>query len=119
MPNLTVPPEAVNGSPYFAIVAKAPIYKYSNGKRVSEDPIGYRISTLCPGSRYAALAVRIDSSKDPLPDLAEEDIDKACRDFDPFIVRFSDDCKISLYTIDGQMRMSGTASGVQLVDQNK
>lgn len=119
MPNLSVPPEAVNGTPYFPIVKKSPIHKYSNGKKVSEEPIGYRILTVCPGARYAALAVRIDSSKDPLPDLTEEDIDKACRSFAPFIVRFSEDCKISLYTIDGQMRMSGTASGVQLVDQNK
>lgn len=107
---------AVNGGQEFAILTGiGPIYKYEGGKRVGETPIGTKISVVLQGNRFAPLDVKILNATDPLPNITDEKIQASCAEVKLIAVRFTD-CKISLYSIGGQMIMSANASGVELVN---
>ena len=52
----TIP--SVNGGAEYAILAeKAAIYPYENGKKVSDTPIGTKLTVALPGYRLTPLAV--------------------------------------------------------------
>lgn len=115
---LNVNLETVNsGQPFAILTGIGPIYKYEGGKRTSETPIGTKISVALQGNRFAPLDVKILNSTDPLPNITDEKIQSSCAEVKLIAVRFTD-CKISLYSIGGQMVMSATASGVELVNTN-
>lgn len=105
---------AVNGGQDFAILTgKGSIYSYEGGKRTSDTPIGTKISVALQGNRFAPLDVKILNATDPLPNVTDEQIQASCAEIKLIAVRFTD-CKISLYSIGGQMVMSATASGLEL-----
>lgn len=117
---LEVSLSAVNGGQgEFAILTgKSPIYPYEGGKRTSETPIGTKISVVLQGNRFAPLDVKILGASDPLPSISGEKIEASCAGIKLLAVRFTD-CKIALYSIGGQMVMSATATGVELVNFSK
>lgn len=116
---LEVSLSAVNGGQDFAILTgKSPIYPYEGGKRTSETPIGTKVSVALQGNRFTPLDIKILTAADPLPNVTDEKIESSCADVKLISVRFVD-CKISLYSIGGQMVMSATASGVELVNASK
>lgn len=108
--------EAVNGGHKYAIcTGKRFAYPYDEqGKRKSDKPNAVNVDVALQGNSFLNVAIKIDGSTDLLPDLTDDDIKAACSAMKPYLVRFAN-CKISLYTINGEMRMSGTASGVELV----
>lgn len=110
---------AVNGAQDFAILTgKSPIYPYEGGKRTSETPIGTKISVALQGNRFTPLDIKILTPTDPLPSVTDEKIEASCADIELMAVQFVD-CKISLYSIGGNMVMSATASGAKLVKFEK
>lgn len=116
VPKLTV--EGINnGFPHVIITGKAPGYSFANGKRLSETPTHWKINVALQGNCLTPLTVKVEGSGDPLPDVTPERIEEACRQMKPLFVRFLD-CAISVYAIDG-LKMSATASGVELVNLSK
>jgi len=113
---------AVNGGLQESILTgKTPVYSYDNGKKTSEIPIAYKATAALLGNRLTTISVKIDGSADPLPKITEEQIDAACRGDNgaDFIYVTFKDAAVSLYSIGGQMVMSGRASGVELVTAGK
>jgi hypothetical protein len=110
---------AVNGGQDSAILTgKSPIYPYEGGKRISETPTGTKVDVALQGNRFTPLTVKIEGNTNILPNCSNEQINTACASVKLIAVRFVD-CKISLYSIGGQMVMSATASGVELVNFGK
>ena len=113
---------AVNGGLHESILTgKSPVYEYKDGKKVSEIPIAYKATAALLGNRLTTLSVKIEGGADPLPKITEEQIDAACRGDNgvDFIYVTFKDATVSLYSIGGQMVMSGRASGVELVNSGK
>lgn len=108
-----VPLEAVNdGHKFAALQSKEPVNVYVNGHRTDEiTGTGYNI--LLQGNGYIPIKIKIDGA-DKLPELTDEAIRAACSAMKPYLVRFTD-CKIDIYDYKGELGMSGTASGIQLV----
>ncbi len=107
--------EAINGGHKYAIcTGKRFTYPFENGRRTGDIPNAINIDVALQGNAFINIKIKIDGSIDPLPDLTDEDIKSACSAMKPYLVRF-ENCKISLYTINGEMRMSGIASGVEIV----
>lgn len=106
---------AINKGQDFAILTgKSPIYPYEDGKRTSETPIGTKINVVLQGNRFTPLTVKIEGRADPLPKISDEEIETTLANIELLVVRFID-CQITLYTIGGQMVMSATATGVEVV----
>ena len=93
MPNrFEIPFSSANGGLDTAILTRVrPVFPYADGKRT------------------------IEGSADLFPGLTDEDIETACKTLKLNFVKFKN-CKVQIYTIDGQMRMSGVADGVELVN---
>lgn len=107
---------AVNGGQDFAILTGiSPIYKYEGGKRVGETPIGTKISVVLQGNRFTPLDVKILNATDPLPNITDEKIQASCAEVKLIAVRFTD-CKISLYSIGGQMVLSAISNGAEIMN---
>lgn len=111
-------PAVNNGIDYAILTGKSPVYNYENGKRTDETPTGSKVEVALQGNRFSALTVKIDGIIDPLPEISDGDIEKSCTNMTLVAVRFTD-CKIALYSINGNMVMSATATGVELVNFKK
>lgn len=110
---------AVNGGQDVAILtAKGSVYPFENGKRTSDTPIGTKFTVALQGNRLTTLTVKIEGTSDPLPNVLDEKIEAACNGLKFFLVRFQD-CKVALYSIGGQMAMTATSSGIELVNAGK
>ena len=107
-----------NGIDYAILTGKSPVYPYENGKRISETPTGAKIEVGLQGNRFSPLTVKIDGISDALPAISDDEIEASCTNLKLIAVRFTD-CKISLYSINGNMVMSATATGVELVNFKK
>lgn len=106
---------AINGGLDFAMLnEKAEIYSYENGKRVSDTPIGMRLTLALPGARLTQLAVKFDH--DPLPKVTDEMIAEACMSCNFMYVQIPD-CVVNVYASSstGGLGMTGTAQTAQLV----
>lgn len=117
MPNkIELPFAASNGGIDTAILTgfKA-VHAYANGVRTSDVPTATSIKVALQGNCYEPLNIKIEGSADLFPGLTDEDIKAACAAMKPYMVRFKN-CRVSLYTIDGQLRMSGAADGVELIN---
>ncbi len=55
---------------------------------------------------------------DPIPTISDEEIEARCTSTNLVAVRFTE-CKVSLYSINGQMVMSATAADAELVNFKK
>lgn len=110
---------AINGGQEIVILTgKSSGYNYEGGKRTGDTPTHTKIAVALQGNRLAALTVKIEGSADPLPGVSDEQIAAACSGVKLLAVKFTD-CKVSIYSIGGQMVMSATASGVELVNAGK
>ena len=115
MKKMEVTLEAMNdGHKYAICTGKRFVYPFENGKRVGDTPNATNIDVALQGNAFANITIKIDGGAELLPDLTDEDVKAACSAMKPYLVRF-ENCKISLYTINGEMRASCTASGVELV----
>ena len=118
MPKIEIPFLAVNANMDYAVLTgKRTIYPFADGKRTSDVPTATTITTALQGNGFALLNVKIEGSVDPLPDVTDEAIKAACAAMKPLLIRFKD-CKVAIYSIDG-LKMSATASGVELVNPSK
>lgn len=97
------------------LVAKSDWHDYKDGKRTSDAPMGVKFDVALQGNRLSPLTIKIKGS-DPIPQLTDEEISKACAEMKYIYARFSE-CEVSIYTINGEMKMSSTATGVQLVTE--
>lgn len=111
-------PAVNNGMDYAILTGKSPVHHYENGKRMDETPIGVKIDVALQGNRFSPLSVKINGMVDPLPEISDEEIETSCTNLKLVAVRFTD-CKISLYSINGNMVMSATATNVELVNFKK
>jgi hypothetical protein len=106
---------AVNGGQDFAVLTgKGVIYPYEGGKRTSDVPVGTKVTVALQGNMLTPLSVKIPGNADPLPKASDEQIAASMASLKLVGVRFTD-CRISLYSIENQIVMSATASGVELV----
>lgn len=106
---------AINKGQEFAVLTgKSPIYFYEDGKRTSETPIGTKITVALQGNRFTSLTVKIEGKTDPLPNITDEEIETSLVNIELFVVKFTD-CRVTLYNIGGNMVMSATATGVEIV----
>ena len=106
-----------NGLHECILTAKAPVSAYdTNGKKVSDVPVAYKITVALLGNRLTPLTFRIEGGADPLPKITEQDIDNACRGENgaDFIFVTFKNATVSLYSIGGNMVMSGKAEAVQV-----
>lgn len=107
-----------NGIDYAILTGKSFSYHYENGKRTDETPTGTKVEVALQGNHFSPLTVKIDGMIDPLPEINDEEIEASCTNLKLVAVRFTD-CKIALYSINGNMVMSATATGVELVNFKK
>lgn len=111
-------PAVNSGIDYAILTGKSFAYHYENGRRTDETPTGAKIEVSLQGNRFTPLTVKIDGTIDPLPEISDEEIEANCTNLKLIAVRFTD-CKISLYSINGNMVMSATAASVELVNFKK
>ena len=115
MPKLEIPFSAANGGLDYAILTgKRAAFPFADGKRTSDTPNATTISVALQGNAFASLNVKIEGGNDPLPGIEDTEIKAACAAMKPAFVRFLGG-SVSLYSLDGTMRMSGTASAVEIV----
>lgn len=111
--------EGVNGGLSDCLLTnKIPVPAYdTNGKKVSDIPVAYKITVALLGNRLTPLTVKIEGSADPLPKITEQDIENSCRGENgaDFIYVSFKNAAISLYSIGGNMVMSGKADAVQVL----
>ena len=118
MPKLEIPFLAANGGiDYAVLTGTRSIYPFADGKRTSDIPIATNITTALQGNGFSPLNIKIEGSTDPL-NATDEEIKALCAAMKPLFVRFKD-CKVSIYSIDGQIKMSANASGVEVVTPSK
>lgn len=114
MANFTIPYSAANGGIDCGILAsKRAIYPYADGKRASDIPSATNFGIALHGNGLTILNVKVEGA-DPLPEISDEDIRIASAALKPILV-CPKECLVTLYPIDGQMRMSATASGIEVV----
>lgn len=112
---LEVTLSAINKGQEFAILTgKSPIYSYEDGKRTSETPIGTKITVALQGNRFTSLTIKIEGKTDPLPQISDEEIETTLVNIELLVVKFTD-CRVTLYNIGGNLVMSATATGVEIV----
>lgn len=107
-----------NGLDYAILTGKSFYYPYENGKRTDETPLGMKVEVALPGNRLSPLTIKVAGMIDPIPTISDEEIAARCTSTTFVAVRFSD-CKVSLYSINGQMVMSATAADAELVNFKK
>lgn len=111
---ITLP--AVNGgADYGVLTEKAPIYPYENNKRVSDTPIGVRLTLALPGARMGTLTIKYDH--DPLPKISDAEIAAACTACSFLYVQIPD-ATVTLYSAEGGIGMTATAQTAQIVTLN-
>lgn len=111
----TTLPAVNGGADYGVLTEKAPIYPYENNKRVSDTPIGVRLTLALPGARMSTLAVKFDH--DPLPKVTDEQIAAACAS-GGFLYAQIPDAVVTLYSTDNGIGMTATAQTAQIVTLN-
>lgn len=111
--------EGVNGGLSESILTgKIPVPAYdTNGKKISDIPVAHKITVALLGNRLTPLTVKIEGSADPLPKIMEQDIDISCRGENgaDFIYVSFKNATVSLYSIGGNMVMSGKSDAVQVL----
>ncbi|MCI9468073.1 MAG: hypothetical protein HFG45_02080 [Oscillospiraceae bacterium] len=108
--------EAVNsGMNYAMLLEKADVYDWKDGKRVSDTPIGVRLTLALPGARMLTLPVKFPL--DPLPKLTDEKIEEATASCNFLFVQIPD-CIVTLYNKDSGIGMTATAETAQIVTLN-
>ncbi len=110
---------AVNGGVDVALlVGKAPIYPYENNKRMSDIPVGVRLTLALQNARMAQLAVKFDH--DPLPKVSDEEIAEATGNLKFLYVQIPD-AVVTLFSGSSSngIGMTATASTAQIVAPNK
>ena len=104
--------EAVNsGENHVILVGKNPLYAFEGGKRVG-DQIGVRLTVAMQGNRLSQMPIRIEGD-DPLPGITDEQLTEMCRERKYVYVKLKE-CVVTIYTVNGNMGLSGTASGVEI-----
>lgn len=109
--------EMVNaGFPYILLTGKSDIYPFENGKRTSNVPTGTRLNGCLQGNKLTPLTIKVDGA-DPLPDVTNEQISELCKQRKYVYIKPLD-CIVLIYTINGNMCISATAKGVEIVGSN-
>lgn len=110
---------SVNAGVDYAILAgKSDTYAYENGKRISEQRTGVKLTLALQGSRLSTLTVKFDH--DPLPKITDEEIEDAIMNC-KFIFVQVPDAIVSLFSSSsngGGIGMSATADSAQIVTLN-
>lgn len=108
---------AVNGGADYALLTgKTEIFAYENGKKISENPVGVKLTIALQNAGLSPLGVKFDH--DPLPKISETDIANACSACEFCFVQIPD-CIVTLYSSDkGGISMTATATTAKLVTLN-
>ena len=101
-----------SGLDFVILTGRTAIFSYENGQK-TDKVIGEKFSAVLPGFRYHALDIKV-STTGFLPNITDEQIQASCTALKPIFVKFAD-CKVAAYSIGGNMVMSATASGVEVV----
>ena len=110
---------ALNGGlDWVILIGKIPVYPYENRKRTSDIPEKHRYKVVLPGNCYRELSISIPGSVDALAAVTDEQISEGCANLRPLLVRFTD-CTVKVYSKDNEQKLTGTASGVELVKLSK
>ena len=114
---LSVDLPAVNaGYDYAVLTGKSNTFSYSDGRRISDEAIGVKLTVALQGARFAPLTIRY--SHDPLPKVNDEDIEAACVSNNLIYVQIPD-CVVNLYSSNsGGIGKTATAQTAQIVTLN-
>ena len=114
---LSVDLPAVNaGYDYAVLTGKSNTFSYSDGRRISDEAIGVKLTVALQGARFAPLTIRY--SHYPLPKVNDEDIEAACVSNNLIYVQIPD-CGVNLYSSNsGGIGMTATAQTAQIVTLN-
>jgi hypothetical protein len=118
MKNLITTLQSVNGGLDTCILcSKQDVKNYVDGKPVSDVPAAVKFGVALHGAKLTPLTVRIENYS-RFTKILDEQISEACAMQKFIIVRFTD-CIVKLYTINGQIQMSATASDLEIVNSGK
>lgn len=106
------------GLEWVILIGRTPLFPYENKKRTSDIPEKYRYKVVLPGNNYTELNVSVPGSVDALAAVTDEQISEGCANLRPLLVRFTD-CAVKVYSRDNEQKLTGTASGVELVKPSK
>lgn len=101
------------------LVSKDPIFPYKDGVKLSDDPIGTKLTVLLQNARMAPLVVKFDHH-DPLPKVSDEEIAEATGNLQFLFVKIPD-AVVTLYSGSNSygINMSATAKTAELVSPSK
>lgn len=60
------------GSDKCLLIEKSDIFRYQDGKKISDERIGVKLTVALPGSRLALLGIKFNH--DPIPEITDEEI---------------------------------------------
>lgn len=114
---LSVDLPAVNaGYDYAVLTGKSNTFSYSDGRRISDEVIGVKLTVALQGARLAPLTVKYDH--DPLTNVSDGEIEEAVMNCKPLFVQIPD-CAVSLFSSNGSgIGMTATAQTAQIVTLN-
>ena len=115
MNNFTTTLPAVNGGFDTCILCgKQDLKNYVEGKPVGDVPIAVKFTVALHGAKLAPLTVRIENYN-RFSKILDEQISEACATQKFIMVRFAD-CIVKLYTTNGQIQMTASASDMEIVN---
>lgn len=109
---LTQLPPANGGSDVCVLIEKSDIFRYQDGKKISDERIGVKLTVALPGSRLTPLGIKFDH--DPLPEITDEEIAAATASYQFLYVQLPD-CSVNLYSTSNGLGMTATAHTAHLV----
>ena len=107
---------AVNGVDYAILVGKSDVFAYENGKKISDQRTGVKLTLALQGSRLSPLTVKFEH--DPVPKVTDEQIETAVLECKFIFVQIPD-CAVNIFSSSsGGIGMTATAETAQIVTLN-
>lgn len=102
-----------SGLDWSILTGLAPCFQYVNKQKQGDTPIAWKVETALPGNGMEKVGVRIDGSVCPL-NITDEQISESLVQLDFILIRFAEG-KVQLYSRDGKIEVTATATGVSIV----
>lgn len=102
-----------SGLDWSILTGITPCFQYINKQKQGDTPIAWKVETALPGNGMEKVGVRIEGSVCPL-DITDEQISESLVQLDFILIRFADG-KVQLYSRDGKIEATATATGVSIV----
>lgn len=102
-----------SGFDWSILTGLIPCFQYVNKQKQGDAPVAWKVETALPGNGMEKVGVRIEGSVCPL-NITDQQIAESLIQLDFILIRF-DDGKVQLYSRDGKIEATATATGVSIV----